>query len=430
MHFATLLTAYFRHASRRYARFEDDGDHAQLPQPRPGQQYLLYLHIPFCAVLCPFCSFHRVEYRADKATRYFRTLRREIELVAQAGFEFSELYVGGGTPTVMPQELIDTINHVRSRQPVACISVETNPDDLEKPAVLGLRDNGVNRLSVGVQSFDDQLLKEMHRYDKYGSGLQIRRRLIAAQGHFDTLNVDMIFNFPHQTQASLSTDLKILTDEIGVDQVSFYPLMSADATRRAMSRDIGDVNYDRERLFYEVIAAHMQAAGYARSSTWCFSRGASMVDEYIAKREEYLGLGSGAFGYVDGSLYASTFSINHYFSLIESGRSGLVRRSILSPREQMRYYLLMQLFGGTLDLEAAEARFGGQFRRNLKAELLILRIFRAVWASGRTLHLTERGYYLWVVMMREFFSGVNVFREQMRHQISDELSVLPKSVRR
>jgi len=417
---ANLLSWYFRHSSRRYARFDDDRSTAQLPEAASDRQYLLYLHIPFCAVLCPFCSFHRVEFREAKAARYFQALRQEIELAGRAGFRFSELYVGGGTPTVMPEELATTIDLVRKIHPVRRISVETNPDDLENERVLKLRDIGVNRLSVGVQSFDDRLLKEMQRHDKYGSSEQIHRRLKAALGHFDTLNVDMIFNFPHQTQSSLDADLTILTDDIGVDQVSFYPLMSADATRKAMNKEIGIVNYDREKRYYEIIASHMLAAGYTRSSTWCFSRGTSMVDEYIAEIEQYLGLGSGAFSYLDGALYASTFSINHYINQIEAGIPGIVRRSQLSRHEQMRYYLLMQLFGGSLDLEAAEERFDNRFCRELRPELAALQIIRATRRSGENLHLTERGYYLWVIMMREFFSGVNEFREQMRHNISGE----------
>lgn len=425
MNIAKLLSWYFRRSSRRYVRFDDDGSAAQLPSPTRDWRYLLYLHIPFCAVLCPFCSFHRVEFREDRATRYFQALRREIELVGRSGFLFSELYIGGGTPTVLPEELMATINLVREQHPVTRISVETNPDDLESDRVLDLRDSGVNRLSVGVQSFDDRLLKEMQRYDTYGSSEQIRRRLKSARGHFDTLNVDMIFNLPHQSEASLSNDLQILTDEIGADQVSFYPLMSADATLKAMNKEIGVVSYECERPFYEMIAAHMLAAGYTRSSTWCFSRATSMVDEYITEHEEYLGLGSGAFSYLAGAFYASTFSINHYLSLIESGRSGIMRRSGLSRREQMRYYLLMQLFGGSLDLEAAEKRFDDQFCRDLRAELAALRIIQAARGSGATLCLTERGYYLWVIMMREFFSGVNKFREQMRHNISDEHVLLP-----
>jgi coproporphyrinogen III oxidase-like Fe-S oxidoreductase len=85
-----------------------------------------------------------------------------------------------------------------------------------------LKDNGVNRLSVGVQTFDDPLLQQIERYHKYGSGEQITRGLAYTQGIFDTLNVDMIFNFPSQTRETLERDLRILVD-LGVDQVTYYP---------------------------------------------------------------------------------------------------------------------------------------------------------------------------------------------------------------
>ncbi|MDH4048080.1 MAG: coproporphyrinogen III oxidase family protein [Gammaproteobacteria bacterium] len=423
MSIASLLSWYFRRSSRRYMRFDGDAGITHLPMPRSDRQYLLYLHIPFCIVLCPFCSFHRVEFREDRATRYFQALRREIEKAGRSGFCFSELYVGGGTPTVLPDELIATVRMVRDQHPVARVSVETNPDDLENDSLPRMRDAGVNRLSVGVQSFDDKLLKEMQRYDKYGSSERIRTRLKSAKGLFDTLNVDMIFNFPHQTRDMLKTDLQILTEELGVDQISFYPLMSAKTTRKAMRKDIGEVTFDRERTFYELIAGHMQDAGYMRSSAWCFSRVPSMIDEYITEHEEYLGLGSGAFSYLDGSLYASTFSINHYLSLIDSGESGIVRRSGLSRREQMRYYLLMQLFSGSLDKAVAEQRFGGGFQRTVWAELVMLQSIGAVRNTGVQLVLTESGYYLWVMMMREFFTGVNNLRDQMRHNIARETTI-------
>jgi coproporphyrinogen III oxidase-like Fe-S oxidoreductase len=405
-------------------RFDECVGDAMMPRPASGRQYLLYLHIPFCVVLCPFCSFHRVKFRNDKASRYFDALRREIALAGDAGFVFNELYVGGGTPTVLPDELITTIELLRASHPLERVSVETNPDDLANANLSELRDVGVNRLSVGVQSFDDSLLREMHRYEKYGSSAQIRDRLLAARGLFDTLNVDMIFNFPHQSAASLQTDLRILTDEVGADQVSFYPLMAADSTQKAMQKDIGEVSYGRENAFYKLIASHMLSMGYTRSSAWCFSRKPSMIDEYITEHDEYLGLGSGSFSYLSGALYASTFSINHYVKLAAAGKSGIVRRSTLERREQLRYHLLMQLFGGSLDLAAAERRFDGGFRRTLWPELVALLASGTVRHSRGTLRLTERGYYLWVVMMREFFNGVNNFREQMRHGIAGELALL------
>jgi len=394
-----------------------------LPSPRSGGRYLLYLHIPYCAVLCPFCSFHRVRYDEGSAENYFESLRREIQLVTDSGFRFDELYIGGGTPTVSPDELIETIGHVQALHPIVGISVETNPDDLGTERIATLRDAGVNRLSVGVQSFDDELLEEMQRRERYGSGEKIQERLRRAEGHFDTLNVDMIFNFPHQTEASLRRDLDILTGEVGVDQASFYPLMTVNSTRRKMNQAMGSVDYSRERSFYGVIVDHMLANGYVRTSAWCFSRKPGMFDEYIVERDEYLGLGSGAFSYLSGSLYASTFSINHYLRLVDAGKTGTFGRLQMTDRDQMRYYLLMQLFSGSIDKMAAEGRFDDQFQRTLWPELTSLQALGAVRNEGVQLTLTESGYYLWVMMMREFFTGVNNLRDQMRHNISHETAI-------
>ncbi|HKL61805.1 MAG TPA: hypothetical protein VJ883_00450, partial [Woeseiaceae bacterium] len=111
---------------------------------------------------------------------------------------------------------------------------------------------------------------------------------------------------------------------------------------------------------------------------------------------------------------------NHYLKLADRGGTGIVRSRDMSERDQMRYYLLMFMFSGSLDLDAAEQRFGGRFRRVLFPELAGLRLLGAVRRRGSKLELTERGYYLWVVMMREFFIGVNIFRDEMRHLIRHE----------
>ncbi len=425
MNIDALITRMLRGVNRQVLSLTESPTGTDLPAPASDRSYLLYLHIPYCVVLCPFCSFHRVEFKRNAAQEYFEALRREIELVSSRGYRFDELYVGGGTPTVMPDELIRTLELLRDRHALGSLSVETNPDDLEHDGLMRLRDAGVTRLSVGVQSFDDDLLRQMQRYEKYGSGSRIQKRLRRAEGVFDTLNVDLIFNFPKQTEASLRRDLDILIDEIGVDQASFYPLMGAQSTRKRMQRTVGIVDYSRERRLYEIIAERMLGAGYKRASAWCFSRKPGMFDEYIVEREEYLGLGSGAFSYLDGGLYASSFSINHYKRLIEAGKTGTVCRRDMTVRDQMRYFLLMQLFSGALDTATADRRFQGRFQRGLWPELMALRTIGAVRRSGGRLTLTESGCYLWVMMMREFFSGVNTLREQMRGRIAAENAILP-----
>src|SRR5512141_3183388 len=110
-------------------RFAED-DASDLMPAAPVGPCQLYVHVPFCEVLCPFCSFHRVRYNEAKTHRYFEALRREIELYHDAGFRFSDVYVGGGTPTVNAEELIATLELVRARSPVHSISIETNPNHL------------------------------------------------------------------------------------------------------------------------------------------------------------------------------------------------------------------------------------------------------------------------------------------------------------
>ena len=138
------------------------------------------------------------------------------------GFDFAAVYVGGGTPTVLPREMGTVLEALRKRFSIREVSLETNPNHLTDEILGMLKDKGVNRLSVGVQSFDDGLLKRMERFRKYGSGADIRARLEKTRGIFDTLNVDMIFNFPGQTVDMIARDVRTIID-IEADQVTFYP---------------------------------------------------------------------------------------------------------------------------------------------------------------------------------------------------------------
>jgi len=415
-----LLTLLLRRESARRARLDNLERLITVPEAAPSRTYMVYLHVPFCQVLCPFCSFHRVEYRETKARRYFDALRQEIRLAHEAGYRFDEVYVGGGTPTVHTAELLRTLDLLRRLNPVRTISVEANPDDLQGEKLAALRDAGIDRLSVGVQSLDDRLLREMERYDKYGSGAQIRRRLEEAAGIFRTLNVDMIFNLPHQTMESLVRDVDTLTRDLRVDQISFYPLMGATSTRKAMRKGMGKVTYGRERRFYEAVLDRLPGE-YRPSSAWCFSRGHGVIDEYVVDREDYVGLGSGAMSYLEGTLYAASFSINRYIRLVNSGHSGITRQHRFGMRDQMRYYFLMRLFGLKLDKASAEARWGGRFHRLLWRDFAFFHALGAIQDTGSSWKLTRKGMYVWVLMMREFFIAVSNFRDLMRIGIRSEL---------
>jgi menaquinone C8-methyltransferase len=414
-----LLTAGFRHNSRRLTRFAKPQPSETLPPPDPARSYMLYLHVPFCTVLCPFCSFHRVCFEEQKTLKYFNSLRQEIRMAHEAGYLFSDVYVGGGTPTVMPGELAKTLEALHKLSPIKSISIETNPDDLTPATMAQMRDVGVTRVSVGVQSLDDELLKQMDRHDKYGSAAQVMKRLEGAHGYFETLNADMIFNLPHQDESSLLRDIELLTRELEVSQVTFYPLMSAESTMRKMKKTMGEVDFDREGRMYRLILEALPET-YRPSSAWCFNRSGDTVDEYIIENEEYLGLGSGAMSYRDGILYSSTFSLNNYNRQIAAGRFGISRRQPLTRRDRLRYFLLMNLFGLSLDKGVAERRYPGFFRW-MAPEILGLKLLGAIRDEGERLVMTRYGMRIWILIMREFFMAVSDFRDLMRHTIREEL---------
>lgn len=413
----SLLLRIFRFQTRGFMRMaESDG--AMPAPPREGGSYL-YAHVPFCEVLCPFCSFHRVQHCHDQARRYFAALRKEIRLYHAAGHKFSGVYFGGGTPTIEPVELVETIALVRSLFGVTEISVETNPHDLRPTLLAALRGAGVTRLSVGVQSFDDRLLREMERYEKYGSGEEIVERIRGAADRFPTLNVDLIYNQPHQTLASLEHDLEIF-QSLGANQVSCYPLMTSPTVARRMTAAMGALDHRRLREFYGTILRRLQPE-FTPSSAWCFTKQGQGSDEYIVAAENYVGVGSGAFSYLDGTLHATTFSLQSYERRIAQGLTGIVAHHRLGANDRMRYTLLVRMFGLGLDRDWVLRRHGKKFFRAMWGELRTLEVLGAAHRDECGWRLTEHGMYWLMLMMSEFFESVNIYRDAMRVHVHEEL---------
>jgi coproporphyrinogen III oxidase-like Fe-S oxidoreductase len=372
------------------------------------------MHIPFCEELCPYCSFHRITFTEPLTRKYFKALRREIKIYQEKGYKFKEIYVGGGTPTVLIDELAETLHLAREIFPIQAISVETNPNHLNSKNIEILQQSGVNRLSVGVQTFNDDLLKKIGRYEKYGSGKDIAQKLKNTQGCFDTLNADMIFNFPGQTSQMLNEDLAILLN-LNMDQTTFYPLMVSSITQETMGKTIGAVDFRSEQKLYELIVQRLEK-NYDFSSAWCFSRKKALIDEYVVDYDEYAGLGSGAIGYMHGTCYSNTFDIAEYIASLEKNRLPLKASRSFDLHDQMSYDFMMKLFSTKLDITALQEKYNGKFLKTLWKEIAAFEIVRAFRYFPPYLHLTPRGHYLWVIMMREFFIAVNNFREYCRKQ--------------
>jgi len=411
-----IITRIAKNQFAQALKFEE-GPVPSLPPCTDKKQRLLYIHIPFCEELCPYCSFHRVRFDEKLARRYFRALRQEIQLYREKNYSFTGIYTGGGTPTVLIDELAGMLQCARENFPIRQISVETNPNHLTPENIAILQQAGVNRLSVGVQTFNDDLLKKIGRLEKYGSGEVIAEKLAGIQGSFDTVNADMIFNFPTQTPELLDADLNILL-KLKMQQITFYPLMVSSITQGLMDRTIGMVDFHREKKLYQKIARRLYD-DYDYSSAWCFSRKSSkkaMIDEYVVDYDEYAGLGSGAIGFFRGTCYANTFDINQYIASLEQNIVPLMASRSFNLHDQMSYDFLMRLFSTKINVNELEKKYDGKFLRSLWKELIAFTLAGSFRYLSPELHLTPRGRYFWVIMMREFFIAVNNFREYCRKQ--------------
>ena len=476
-----FIANYARKKNENYLQFKPS-ETIIIPRNKGNVPTLLYIHVPFCEELCPYCSFNRVRFQEDLARAYFDALRKEIVMYKDLGYDFKALYAGGGTPTILIDELEKTVLLIREMFNITEISVETNPNHLTQDNINKLREMGVNRLSVGVQTFDDGLLKTIERYHKYGSGEDIKERLSYTQGNFQTLNVDMIFNFPTQSMEILEKDLSTII-ELMVDQVTYYPLMVSSFTKDIMNKKLGTVDYDRGNEFYRKIT-EMLSPQYKASTAWCFSRKdkifksgatqalissevfsshseregeaqsalltegatqarissevfsshseregeaqsalqtegatqAPVIDEYVVNYEEYAGLGSGSIGYLGGSAYANTFDIKEYIDKINRGSLPIAAIKNFSMKERLCYDLLMKLFGLSLDTQQLTQKHGVNAYRYLWSEILFFRLTGGIEKKDSMLMLTKKGQYYWVLMMREFFIGVNNFRDFCRAQ--------------
>ncbi len=395
-----------------------------MPGPKPGMHYMLYMHIPFCQRLCPYCSFNRYPFREEIARPYFKNLRREMLMLKDLGYDFESIYCGGGTPTIMIDELCETLDLARDLFSIQEVSSETNPNHLTRPYLEKLKGR-VQRLSVGVQSFNDDLLRQMDRYEKYGSGSEIFERIGEAKDYFDILNVDMIFNFPSQTPEVLMHDVEMIR-ACGCQQTTFSPLYFSRATTKKMLDTLGSPAYAREYEYYlmldEALAEGPDAA-FDRRTVWTFNRrghdlhacGEVPVDEFGVTYEEYPAIGSGAVTHLNGTIYVNTFSLKQYNEDIEAGHMSLMGRTKMSKRDLMRYRFMQDLYSLRLDKKRFEADFGETVERGLPVEMAFMRANGAFATdTPEELTLTPKGRYYALVMQRQFLSGLNELRDQAR----------------
>lgn len=390
------------------------------PEPQPGHQYLLYAHIPFCKTLCSYCTFHRFLFKEHKAREYFVNLRKEMDYVKALGYDFTSMYIGGGTTTILEDELIRTIEHARTLFPgIKEVSCETDPLQIATPTFRNLK-GLVDRMSIGVQSFNDDILKMTERYDKFGSGALIYERLQEALELFPTTNVDMIFGFRGQDLEMLQRDMDLLV-ELNPRQITTYPLMVTSQTRKSVKQTIaakGIELADQYAVIMNTLGNH-----YRQLTSWTFGRTHDEgFDEYVVDYDEYLGVGSGAFSFLGSNLYVNTFSLRRYNERIKEGKTGVERRRQFDKHAVLQYRLLLGLFSARLSRKYFREVHGVDLDKALFKEMLGLRIAGAIKDNPEdpdNLIVTDAGKFLGLVMMKAFYSGMDNVRAELRKPLRD-----------
>lgn len=390
------------------------------PAPIDGHKYMMYMHVPFCKTLCSYCTFHRFLFKEHTARLYFENLRKEMNYVKALGYDFTGLYVGGGTTTILEDELIKTLELARTLFPsLKEISCETDPLQIASPTFKRLK-GLVDRMSIGVQSFDDSILKLTERYDKFGSGALIYERLKEALELFPTTNIDMIFGFRGQSLPMLERDMDLLM-QLNPRQITTYPLMVTSQTKKSVKGSIaakGDELADQYRIIMNTLGSR-----YRQLTSWTFGRTHDEgIDEYVVDNDEYLGVGSGAFSFLNNKLYVNTFSLRRYNERIAAGKTGIERQRDFDKHAVLQYRLMLGIFSGRLSRKYFRDVYHTNLDTTLIKEMLALKLIGAIKndpADSDHLIVTEKGKFLGLVMMKAFYSGMDNVRAELRKPLKE-----------
>ncbi|ASM35575.1 coproporphyrinogen III oxidase [Campylobacter sputorum subsp. bubulus] len=375
--------------------------------PKENINYMLYMHVPFCHTFCPYCSFHKYRYDEEVSKKYFINLRKEMQTIKDKGFDFSSLYVGGGTTLINEDELLKTLEMAKQLFNIKTVSCESDPSHIS-PQSLQKFVGIIDRLSVGVQSFDNEILKKVARYEKFGSKDVLIEKLNKAVGILPILSIDLIFNLPFQTEEILREDIRIVKS-INPEQFTFYPLMKSPLTRDSIAKTLGVSNEDNEYKFYKIICEEFK--DLHKSNAWAFSKQKyDMNDEYVGSNHEYVGIGSGAFSFLNGELLINAFDLNDYGNFINSNTQPVIAKCSFNKKDKIRYLFLTELFDGSINISKFNKANDTFLTKELFMELFLLKLVNAIYEKDGMIYVTEFGSYLCLVLMKEFYTGMDKVR--------------------
>ncbi len=305
----------------------------------------IYIHIPFCAAKCNYCDFNsRVAPDSLKA-EYIDALCKEIDAFAEGEDIVDTIYFGGGTPTILePEQLIRVLDTLRRRFSVDenCeITTECNPATMGYDGFAALNGAGFNRVSIGVQSADDEQLKALGRIHNFGDAKKCVAD--AKRAGFENVSLDLMFGIPNQDLKSWGKTLSSVI-ELKPEHISCYALKIEDGTPFAsMKLDIADDEQSRE--MYEKCVGFLRERGYSRYEISNFARSGfeSQHNCKYWKCEDFVGFGAGAYSCYMGERYSNIYDVKKYVECVLRGESPIYERITLTKSDMMSEFVFLGL---------------------------------------------------------------------------------------
>ena len=357
-----------------------------------------YVHIPFCTQICYYCDFSKVFIKNQPVDSYLEHLLQEFHSYDIQ--KLRTLYIGGGTPTALsaPQleVLLDGLTKNLDLSVIEELTIEANPGDLDEDKIAVLKNSAVNRVSLGVQTFDDKMLKKIGRSHLEKDIYENIDRLKLAG--FDNISIDLIYALPGQTMDQVKDNVaKAIA--LDIPHMSLYSLILENHTVFMNRMRRGKLPLPKEEVeaeMFEYIIAELEHAGFEHYEISNFSKPGfeSRHNLMYWDNAEYYGIGAGASGYVNGVRYKNHGPIRHYLKAVEEGNAR-INEEHLSLREQMEEEMFLGLRKKTGVSKARfEEKFGTSFEELYGQVVRDLCHQGLLQVEGQQIRMTKKGLFL------------------------------------
>lgn len=360
----------------------------------------IYIHIPFCDHKCIYCDFYSI-ITTDNISSYKDALINEISYYSSLyskDSSITSIYFGGGTPSLMePGYLEEIINKIKERFMVVSepeITMETNPGTVNKEKLNRFHSLGINRISIGIQSFNEEELKFLTRiHDKKTA---INTVFNAVDAGFKNISVDLIFNLPGQTKDIWKNNLEI-TCSLPVQHISAYSLILERGTilnKMVLDGKVKIQGDDYDADLYETTIDFMEDNGFHQYEVSNFAKPGyeCLHNNAYWRYKDYLGLGTSAHSFINNKRWWNYSSLKMYKTQIEATGNAELNHEIISTEENIEEYIMLALRSYGIEIPDLEKRFGNKWLERNKEYIQLLRTNKLIIVNNNQIKLTKRGY--------------------------------------